>query len=174
MKEFYYDAKDRMNLVRRMHEKMSQGKVDDITWNDLEMDQLFLEVNHGECFLGEQYLYHMLHCSDVNIPEDLIEEFEEESKLKTSIKDRLKKIGKMTESYYLYELLKDSDMLLIDNGWLINLLQITLVILGIMAIVTQSPFLIAALVGNGLINLTIYLFVIAMLCAEPNFLLPLV
>lgn len=159
MKEFYYDAKDRMNLVRRMHEKMSLGKVDDITWNDLEMDQVFLEVNHGECFLGEQYLYHMLHCSDDNIPEDLIEEFEEESKLKTSIKDRLKKIGKMTESYYLYELLKDSDMLLIDNGWLINLLQITLVILGIMAIVTQSPFLIAALVGNGLINLTIYLFV---------------
>ena len=82
---------------------------------------------------------------------------EKESKLKKSIKDRLRKIGKVTESYYLYELLKDSDMLLIDNGWLINVLQITLVILGIMAIVTQNPFLIAALVGNGLINLTIYL-----------------
>ena len=159
MKEFYYDAKDRMNLVRRMHENMSPGKVDDITWNDLEMDQVFLEINHGQSFLGEQYLYHLLHCPEDKISEDLIEEFEEESKLKRSVKDRLRKIGKVTESYYLYELLKDSDMLLLDKGWVIHLLQVTLIVFGIIAMVTQNPFFIAALVINGLINLTIYLFV---------------
>ena len=159
MKEFYYDAKDRMNLVRRMHENMSLGKVDDITWNDLEMDQVFLEINHGQSFLGEQYLYHLLHCPEDKISEDLIEEFEEESKLKRSVKDRLRKIGKVTESYYLYELLKDSDMLLLDKGWVIHLLQVTLIVFGIIAMVTQNPFFIAALVINGLINLTIYLFV---------------
>lgn len=35
--------------------------VDEITWNDLEMDSIFLRINHTNSFIGEQVLYHKLH-----------------------------------------------------------------------------------------------------------------
>ncbi len=35
--------------------------VDDITWNDLDMDQIFMTLNNATCSIGEEYLYAMLH-----------------------------------------------------------------------------------------------------------------
>jgi len=34
--------------------------VDDITWNDLDMDRVFKRINQDRCTSGEQYLYYML------------------------------------------------------------------------------------------------------------------
>ena len=34
--------------------------IDDITWNDLDMDDLFKRVNQGLTTSGEQYLYYWL------------------------------------------------------------------------------------------------------------------
>lgn len=34
--------------------------LDDITWNDLDMDDLFVRINPRRCTPGEQYLYYML------------------------------------------------------------------------------------------------------------------
>lgn len=50
-------------------------QIDDITWNDLDMDRIFLELNHTRSFLGENYLYYQLR-SPAMRPEPL-EEFEE-------------------------------------------------------------------------------------------------
>ena len=36
--------------------------LDDITWNDLDMDRFFRRINPGRCTSGEQYLYYMLRC----------------------------------------------------------------------------------------------------------------
>lgn len=35
--------------------------IDDITWNDLDMDAVFKRINTGLSTAGEQYLYYMLH-----------------------------------------------------------------------------------------------------------------
>lgn len=35
--------------------------IDDITWHDLNMDDLYLEMNNTASSLGEEYLYSMLH-----------------------------------------------------------------------------------------------------------------
>ena len=34
--------------------------IDDITWNDLDMDRVFKRINPGRSTSGEQYLYYML------------------------------------------------------------------------------------------------------------------
>lgn len=34
--------------------------IDDITWNDLDMDRVFVEINKAICSLGDEYLYAML------------------------------------------------------------------------------------------------------------------
>ncbi|MBP0962515.1 MAG: hypothetical protein J5864_10290, partial [Oscillospiraceae bacterium] len=39
----------------------AEKQVDEITWNDLNMDDVFAMVNHTESFAGEQSLYSRLH-----------------------------------------------------------------------------------------------------------------
>ena len=38
-----------------------QEQIDEITWNDLEMDAVYLRVNNCRSFAGEQALYTALH-----------------------------------------------------------------------------------------------------------------
>lgn len=62
----YYDATNRIKLVRAYYEmKMDDTQVDEITWEDLEMDHVFLTVNHANCFAGEQILYDQLHRTEI-------------------------------------------------------------------------------------------------------------
>lgn len=158
MRDYYYDGKNRISEIRKMHEKINSGNVDDITWSDLEMDEVFLDMNYAESFLGEQYLYHALHCDEKEeISEDLVEDFCDKEGLRSEIKNKIRKIGKRTESYYLYELLKDSDLLLISNGAIIYLLQIIFVSLGIACLITKSDVLIAALFISVATNIFVYL-----------------
>ena len=34
--------------------------IDDITWNDLNMNEIFIKINRGVSTAGEQYLYYQL------------------------------------------------------------------------------------------------------------------
>lgn len=43
--------------------------VDDITWNDLNMDELFKEVNYTWSAAGEEYLYYLLRTPCMNTEE---------------------------------------------------------------------------------------------------------
>ncbi|MBE0451246.1 MAG: hypothetical protein IBX70_10410 [Clostridia bacterium] len=44
----------------RVENSMDPFVVDDITWNDLNMDDVFKRINMGLSTSGEQYLYHQL------------------------------------------------------------------------------------------------------------------
>ena len=37
-------------------------KIDEVTWNDLEMNHIFQRINNCNSFVGEQVLYGTLHC----------------------------------------------------------------------------------------------------------------
>jgi len=39
----------------------SNEKIDEITWNDLEMNKIFSRINNCNSFAGEQILYASLH-----------------------------------------------------------------------------------------------------------------
>jgi len=56
-----YEAADLENIAHYyQNHKKSQDVIDDITWNDLEMDRLFTCMNTTQSSAGEEYLYHML------------------------------------------------------------------------------------------------------------------
>ena len=40
--------------------KINRPYIDDITWNDLDMDNIFAYINHTKSSVGEEYLYYML------------------------------------------------------------------------------------------------------------------
>ncbi len=41
-------------------DKSNEYEIDDITWNDMEMDGVFIKLNYTKSFMGEAYLYNML------------------------------------------------------------------------------------------------------------------
>lgn len=49
-------------------------QIDDITWNDLDMDRVFMQMNHTRSFLGEGYLYYLLRTPSMS--GERLEEFE--------------------------------------------------------------------------------------------------
>lgn len=49
------------NSIRKYFEKHGDGfSIDDITWNDLDMDAVFMQMNHTYSSAGEEYLYYTL------------------------------------------------------------------------------------------------------------------
>lgn len=66
---------ERMDRILRTFEKhgKEEGLVDDITWDDLDMDEIFRNMNYTQCSTGEEYLYYALH--KLKTAEEL-EEFE--------------------------------------------------------------------------------------------------
>lgn len=60
----------------RRDKELDSFLIDDITWNDLDMDRLFKRLNPGLSTSGEQYLYYMLRSPAVNV-----EEYEERKAL---------------------------------------------------------------------------------------------
>lgn len=148
-----------LQYIRRMHDRIGGGQVDEITWNDLQMDEVFIKVNHTKSFIGEQLLYHNLHCNENEFLDDTTEEISSNAKIKNYLISRVGRIGKRQENYYLYEILQDSEMMLIENGFLIYLLQAALVIFGMLALITHSGYIYAVLGINVVINFSFYFMV---------------
>lgn len=82
--------------------------VDDITWNDLDMDEIYWRINNTQCSLGEEYLYAMLRkpCFSHEELEErnrLIEYFRTHENERIQVQTVLNKIGKLRKiSAYEY------------------------------------------------------------------------
>lgn len=89
-------------------------QVDDITWNDLDLDQIFMVMNTCSSSCGEDILYHMLRTplfdqQDVEKREALIEYFRTHEKERIEIQlmvSKVKKMSTMSVADYI-DVLKD-------------------------------------------------------------------
>jgi hypothetical protein len=125
-------------------------EIDDITWNDLHMDQCFAQMNHTFSSMGEEELYRVLR-EPVLDPEALTERkrvirwFEDNPSARTEFQKEYVKIGR-TRKVSLAETLQDFDKLrtkpdavyLIPLGLLLAAVTVTIFnpTVGIMAIIT--------------------------------------
>lgn len=98
-----------MSKIANLFQKKKQGKfyIDDITWNDLDMDSIFMLLNNTYSSAGEEYLYAMLRIPEFN--EDnliqrnkLIESFEENEDEVFKLQEVFAKLGR-TKSISLSE-----------------------------------------------------------------------
>lgn len=84
--------------------------IDDITWNDLDMDKVFMRINNTQSSVGEEYLYSMLRRPSFNEKvlgerERLIKFFQNNPVQRAKIQFILAKLGKkrgINISDYLY------------------------------------------------------------------------
>lgn len=142
--------------------KHKSGKrIDDITWNDLEMDEIFLRINHTNSYIGEQVLYRRLHELDVDRDWERLERqlayYKKHENERARIEEKLSEIGKREEDYNLPVFLLHTDIWSIQNGALYHVLQIFLA--GFLAagfLTGKQPFFVGAFL-TALVNLAIYL-----------------
>jgi len=159
---FYYNAENRLEKVSRYNKVVNEfypgtNDVDDVTWNDLEMDRLFCRINHTNSFIGEQLLYHKLHVLKLD---------EEDNKLITSLDGKnefinemefcLNGAGKRDESYHLVDFLFNSNLWIIGKSYIYHILQLILLICIIFTAVFRNAYAIAGLITIALVNIVIY------------------
>ena len=75
--------------------------VDDITWNDLDMDEIFELINNTQCSIGEEYLYALLRkpCFSIKELEErdrIIQYFSTHEKERILLQMKLNFIGKFS------------------------------------------------------------------------------
>ena len=98
----YYDGD--LDYIRsyydyRSNKKLDEFLIDDITWNDLDLDKVFKRINTGLSTSGEQYLYYQLRNPAINKPaferrNKLIELMESSPDLRLDLQIILHKLGR--------------------------------------------------------------------------------
>lgn len=95
--------------------------VDSITWNDLNMDEIYMLINNTSCSIGEEYLYAMLRKLSFDEQElknrgRLIQYFTEQEEVREELQYTLRLFGKM-EKLSLYEYISRSNDIVIEKPW---------------------------------------------------------
>ena len=112
-REYNPDRFQRMDRFFRKHPL--EGQLDDITWNDLGMDEIFKSMNHTYSSVGEEYLYHTLRSAgrsaeELEHLEELVRYFAENEDERVSLQVNMARLGYMGK-YSLYDYLDNLDYL---------------------------------------------------------------
>lgn len=106
---------EKFKSLSKFYESMKDIKndVDDITWNDIDMDEIFMLINNTGSAIGEEYLYAVLRkikCSQEDLTERnrLIEYFSSHAKERLKLGMALKTIGKL-KNISIYEYINRLD-----------------------------------------------------------------
>lgn len=100
-----------MNFVRQYYKARKENEninesIDELTWNDLDMDNVFKRTNYTSTTFGETYLYYKFRevSYDSNkwtITEKLVNCLMKNDSLRNSIKLELMKVGKINDERFI-------------------------------------------------------------------------
>ncbi len=131
-KEYKIERFMRISAYFEKHPKEFQ--IDDITWNDLDMDDIFKRMNYCLSSTGEEYLYYMLRTPEFEEDklkhlDDVVEHYASHKEERVAFQILMKKLGN-TGKFSLYDYINYLHQLPIrSNGK--EFLQILLVLVGV-------------------------------------------
>lgn len=102
-------------IVRYFEKHPKDFQIDDITWNDLNLDEIFLRMNSTCSSAGQEYLYAMLRSpsfeeKELQEREKLLEFLEQDEEMRVRMQEIFFKIGR-TGKYSLYDYMDFLDVL---------------------------------------------------------------
>lgn len=134
----------------RNHPK--EGQIDDITWNDLNLDEVYKKLNYTYSSAGDEYLYYVLRTpsfeeEELAKRERLITYFREQKEERIRLQVICSLLGR-TGRYSIYDYLENLDILGERSNvkhWIINALYLPAILLcfvkpayGLLALVVLS------------------------------------
>lgn len=138
---------------------LQKEAVDEVTWNDLEMDEVFLRINHTQSYIGEQVLYYRLHetgARDWESFEEQLSYLTENETEREELQEALWRIGKEREAYYLPVFLKNAGELAVKHLWVYRVLQFFLFGGLLAGVLSANPLFFAVSGVTALINVNVY------------------
>lgn len=136
-------------------------QVDDITWNDLEMDRIFDRMNTTQSFVGEQVMYRELHRQPkdkgiLQARESLIRYFTKHTKERVDTQMLLRGLKKEKLNYYLPVYMETIEEQRLPLHLMYRILPVTLALLAVLALITGQPMLMFAAGANAMVNIVLY------------------
>lgn len=176
-----YDLDEIKILWKELDEK-KEG-IDEITWNDLDMDDVFRRINACNSSLGEQVLYRCIRRSPFDYhPSEEMDNFKEtsegrrqdggnleflekqvsffagNSQVRQRIQTELFGFGKRKGNYYVPMFLNNLDSFRLKTAWVYACLHLLLLTVFFIALLLQSMFSYSLLGIVFLVNLCVYTF----------------
>lgn len=146
-------------MAKRHPDDKDHFTVDDITWNDLDMDDVFLTACATQSAIGEEYLYYLLRTPALNNEtlakrEKLIRFFEKDPETRVKIQLALAKAGKIS-GISVYEYVSRLDSLKEENNFK-HFSCIVLMVAAISMIFVYPPIGIVGTLGVFFYNVITY------------------
>lgn len=137
------------------------GLVDDETWNDLDMEEVFWRINSACSFAGEQYLYAALRILSQDKErfaqyEQKIAFFEAEQEERAEIQYELHKIGKRPSFYYVPSFFNNADAFGMRHVWCYRIMQAAFLVSLLLCFILRTEWIFAAAGVVFLVNLAVY------------------
>ncbi|MGN1149039.1 MAG: hypothetical protein ACI4TB_11475 [Lachnospiraceae bacterium] len=136
MQEKEYRPEQYASISRYFFKHPAEGQIDDITWNDLNMDDVFKRMNDTFSSAGEEVLYYILRTPQFSEEklahfEELIQYFAEHTEERVGLQLLFHRMGH-TGRFSLYDYLDHLDILgkrSNSRHWILNLLYIPCILL---------------------------------------------
>lgn len=158
-------ARDWEENVRNYYDVMTDGSgVDDVTWNDLSMNEVFQRIDQCDTSVGEEILYYKLRRNEMSLEkrqrfERCVRTFAGNEKEREEVEDCLFDIGKSDASYYIPSYLDAVDEYRFRFPWVYRVLQ--LVFAGALAafLILRNDTAGIAFLCVCAVNLVVYFFI---------------
>lgn len=108
--EWKLDERDYASMKKYYHQKQFEGAVlDDITWTDLNMDEIFKQVKNTQSSIGDEYSYYFIRRQknpDLQHFEEAVQSMDEKAEARERLQFAFYRIGRKTNNQ-LIDLLVD-------------------------------------------------------------------
>lgn len=163
------EREDVLYKIAVYHEEVkeltNEFMIDEVTWNDLDMDDIFWRINNTKSYIGEQVLYHHLHLLEIESEQIKVSEHRRQYLLdnedkRVALEYELAKIGKGKDNFYLPSFLTHAIDFVPGNILTFQILQLTLVLTAVLGfgnlILFQKSTYIGIFIINVVVNLIVY------------------
>lgn len=140
------ELEQHISMYYKKHEEAHQ--IDDITWHDLHLDEVYQKINYSHSAAGDEYLYYRLRTpiqerKELEREEQHIRYFMEHEKERVALQQQFARLGRM-QKYSLYEYLDYLDTLGKRNS-IRYYLAVVLILIGISMMFYSVPVGLCAL-----------------------------
>lgn len=138
-----------------------ENGIDDITWNDLSMNEVFQRINQCDTSAGEEILYWKLRRNDMSdeerrVFEECTDFYGRNEKAREKIEMLLCDIGKSRSSYYIPSYLDSIEEYMLQYPWIYRVLQGVLAVSAAVMIVWQNDRAAYGFLGVCVVNIVLY------------------
>lgn len=147
---------DQFENISHYFRKHQEGFcIDDITWNDLNMDELFINMNYTWSAAGEEYLYYLLRKPSMNLEEleereRIIEYFRQNAGQRVDFQFTFFKLGRCGK-FSIYDYLDYLDNLG-ERSNLPHYLSLILLLISVGILIGNIPIGLVVMVGVLIYN----------------------